>query len=194
MARAGRGRAGLLRDGRARPVDRRAEPRRAGPPPGPGVAGRRRAGVPRRPSAASPAVGPADPATGRPPARATATWWSPPSPAAPTPPTPRCMVAAGPAGPAGGRARALGQALGQDLAGPRLAGGHGLPGPGRADRAARRSSASTWSGFGCTTCIGNSGPLLPGVSEAVAGARPVGRRRCCRATGTSRAGSTPTSG
>ncbi|HAM03804.1 MAG TPA: aconitate hydratase, partial [Acidimicrobiaceae bacterium] len=22
-------------------------------------------------------------------------------------------------------------------------------------------------GFGCTTCIGNSGPLLPGVSEAV---------------------------
>ena len=25
-------------------------------------------------------------------------------------------------------------------------------------------------GFGCTTCIGNSGPLLPGVSEAVSGA------------------------
>ena len=29
-------------------------------------------------------------------------------------------------------------------------------------------------GFGCTTCIGNSGPLLPGVSEAVHERRPVG--------------------
>ena len=49
-------------------------------------------------------------------------------------------------------------------------------------------------GFGCTTCIGNSGPLLPGVSEAVHDRRPVGGRRCCRATATSRDGSIPTSG
>ena len=32
-------------------------------------------------------------------------------------------------------------------------------------------------GFGCTTCIGNSGPLLPGVSDAVAERRPGRRRR-----------------
>jgi aconitate hydratase len=40
------------------------------------------------------------------------------------------------------------------------------------ERAGLTSSLSTLGfdlvGFGCTTCIGNSGPLLPGVSEAVA--------------------------
>ena len=34
-------------------------------------------------------------------------------------------------------------------------------------RAARRRWASTSPGYGCTTCIGNSGPLLEGVSDAV---------------------------
>ena len=49
-------------------------------------------------------------------------------------------------------------------------------------------------GYGCTTCIGNSGPLLDGVTEAVQGGRPLRRRRCSRATGTSRGASTPTCG
>ena len=30
-------------------------------------------------------------------------------------------------------------------------------------------------GYGCTTCIGNSGPLLDGVTDAVQGRGPVGR-------------------
>ena len=54
-----------------------------------------------------------------------------------------------------------------------------------------RSSASTSAGYGCTTCIGNSGPLIPEVSQAVnvdADSRSPRRP----ATATSRAGSTPT--
>ena len=47
-------------------------------------------------------------------------------------------------------------------------------------------------GYGCTTCIGNSGPLPDPIADAVRGERPGGRRRCCRATATSRAASTPT--
>ena len=40
-------------------------------------------------------------------------------------------------------------------------------GPGRARRPLAEVGFDLV-GFGCTTCIGNSGPLLPGVSEAVA--------------------------
>ena len=48
-------------------------------------------------------------------------------------------------------------------------------------------------GYGCTTCIGNSGPLPEPVS-ARRSTRPTSpSSRCCRATATSRAGSTPTS-
>ena len=46
-------------------------------------------------------------------------------------------------------------------------------------------------GYGCTTCIGNSGPLPEEISQAIDGARPGRRARCCRATATSRAASTP---
>ena len=59
------------------------------------------------------------------------------------------------------------EALGQDVARPGQSRRHGLPRARRARRAARRSSASTSPGYGCTTCIGNTGPLLDGVSEAV---------------------------
>ena len=46
-------------------------------------------------------------------------------------------------------------------------------------------------GYGCTTCIGNSGPLIPEVSEAVN--EPTSPwSACSRATATSRAGSTRT--
>ena len=47
-------------------------------------------------------------------------------------------------------------------------------------------------GFGCTTCIGNSGPLLEGVSEASSPSTTSRSRRSSRATGTSRGASTPT--
>ena len=48
-------------------------------------------------------------------------------------------------------------------------------------------------GYGCTTCIGNSGPLPEEVSAAVQRATTSPWSRCCPATATSRAASTPTS-
>ena len=48
-------------------------------------------------------------------------------------------------------------------------------------------------GYGCTTCIGNSGPLIPEVSARRSTRATSPSSRCCRATATSRAGSTPTS-
>ena len=48
-------------------------------------------------------------------------------------------------------------------------------------------------GYGCTTCIGNSGPAHP-RGLAPRSTRPTSPSpACCRATATSRAGSTPTS-
>ena len=47
-------------------------------------------------------------------------------------------------------------------------------------------------GYGCTTCIGNSGPLPEEMSQAVADGTTSRSSPCCPATGTSRAGSTPT--
>ncbi len=47
-------------------------------------------------------------------------------------------------------------------------------------------------GYGCTTCIGNSGPLAPEISEADRPRRPLGRVGVVRATATSRAASIPT--
>ena len=46
-------------------------------------------------------------------------------------------------------------------------------------------------GFGCTTCIGNSGPLAPEISAAIDDNGLAVRRRCSRATATSRGASTP---
>ena len=46
-------------------------------------------------------------------------------------------------------------------------------------------------GYGCTTCIGNSGPLPVEVSEAVLNARSRRLRSPLRATGTSRPASIP---
>ena len=47
-------------------------------------------------------------------------------------------------------------------------------------------------GYGCTTCIGNSGPLPDNIADAVRKSRSGGRRPCSPATATSRAASTPT--
>ena len=72
LARARGRRAGLLRDRRARPLHRGAQPGRAGPAPGPGAAGRVQNGLPGRPrSGAGAALGPPRAA---PTSCATATW------------------------------------------------------------------------------------------------------------------------
>jgi aconitase A len=44
-------------------------------------------------------------------------------------------------------------------------------------------------GYGCTTCIGNSGPLQKEISKAINDRATWSRPRSCRATATSRAGS-----
>ena len=49
-------------------------------------------------------------------------------------------------------------------------------------------------GYGCTTCIGNSGPLPPADLQGDRGRRPGGRRGAVAATATSRAASTPRCG
>ena len=83
------------------------------------------------------------------------------------------------------------QALGQDLACARLEGRHRVPRPRRAHRAARELGFNLV-GYGCTTCIGNSGPLPRGDLRRRS-ARPIWRSsRCSRATATSRGASTRT--
>ena len=59
------------------------------------------------------------------------------------------------------------QAVGQDEPGAGVEGGDGLPDRSRLDAVAGEAAVSTWSGYGCTTCIGNSGPLPPPVSQGV---------------------------
>ena len=46
-------------------------------------------------------------------------------------------------------------------------------------------------GYGCTTCIGNSGPLDDAIADAIEDNNLVARRPCCRATATSRAACIP---
>ncbi len=46
-------------------------------------------------------------------------------------------------------------------------------------------------GYGCTTCIGNSGPLPAEISKAIDAGRPRRRPRCSRATATSKAACIP---
>ena len=59
------------------------------------------------------------------------------------------------------------EALGEDLARPRLPGGHRLSRDAPACRTTSTRSASTSSAIGCTTCIGNSGPLPEPISAAI---------------------------
>ena len=67
----------------------------------------------------------------------------------------------------GGRARAQGQALGQDQPRARAARWSATITPRPGCRSISTSSASTSSGYGCTTCIGNSGPLPEPIAEAI---------------------------
>jgi aconitate hydratase len=69
-------------------------------------------------------------------------------------------------GPQGAGARPEGEALGEDLAGPRFQGGHRVP-----EQAGLLNDLEALGfhvvGYGCTTCIGNSGPLPEPISEAI---------------------------
>jgi aconitate hydratase len=80
-------------------------------------------------------------------------------------------------------------ALGQDLARPGLDGGDALSGGVRPDGPLKQLGFHVV-GYGCTTCIGNSGPLRPEVSKAIADG-DLTAARCCPATATSRAACTP---
>ena len=79
---------------------------------------------------------------------------------------PQVMVAAGLAGQAGRRAGPPVQALGQDHPGPGIPGGHGLPRPGRADRATGRARLRPGR-LRLHHLHRELGPAAPGVSEAV---------------------------
>ncbi len=59
------------------------------------------------------------------------------------------------------------EAVGEDLAGSRLAGGHRLSDKPPACQADLDALGFNLVGYGCTTCIGNSGPLPAAVSEAI---------------------------
>ena len=59
------------------------------------------------------------------------------------------------------------QAVGEDVAGAGLAGRHRLPRQGQPARAISTRSGFNLAGYGCTTCIGNSGPLPDNIADAV---------------------------
>ena len=67
----------------------------------------------------------------------------------------------------GRRARAAAQALGEDEPGARLEGRHRVPAQGRARAATWTQLGFNLVGYGCTTCIGNSGPLPDDVSAEI---------------------------
>ena len=72
-----------------------------------------------------------------------------------------------PAGQKGGGEGPHGQAVGEDLARARLAGGRRISTRSRACRKISTQLGFNLVGFGCTTCIGNSGPLPEEISEAI---------------------------
>ena len=98
---------------------------------------------------------------------------------------PRLLVAAGLARAQGAAPGVEAAVLGEDLAGPRLAGGGDLS--ARAPGCWRDLEALGFGivGYGCTTCIGNSGPLPDAMRAAMA--QGAHRWRCSRAIATSRA-------
>ena len=67
----------------------------------------------------------------------------------------------------GGRARPDAQAVGEDQPGARLEGRHRVPAAGRASTPTSTQLGFNLVGYGCTTCIGNSGPLPDDVSAEV---------------------------
>ncbi len=110
---------------------------------------------------------PARPPPRRPASRATGPSRSPRSPAAPTP---RIRASSSP--PACWRARRARLGLAppgwvEDLAGTGIADGGAHPAPRRPLEDLEAVGFGIV-GYGCTTCIGNSGPLTPAIERAVA--------------------------
>ncbi len=66
------------------------------------------------------------------------------------------------------------QALGEDQPGARFARGHGLPDLRGPAQRRSRSIGFNLVGYGCTTCIGNSGPLKPEISAGVQAGHIIG--------------------
>ena len=170
---------------RAGPEHGRAEPGRPEAAAGPGGAGRTSQARASRRRSPAPHV----PAPARRRRSATAASSSPPSPPAPTPATPSVMIGARAAGEEGRREGLAGQAVGQDQPGARLEGGHPLlwTRPGSTPYLDVLGFHTV--GYGCTTCIGNSGPLPEEVAQADQRAAIWRWRRCSPATATSRAAS-----
>ena len=77
------------------------------------------------------------------------------------------MIAAGLLAKKARRARPAVQAVGEDVARPGLEGRHRVLRAGRPDRADLEALGFHLVGYGCTTCIGNSGPLPEEISEVV---------------------------
>ena len=98
-----------------------------------------------------------------------------------------------PAGQEGGRARPDGQAAHQDLARAGLARGHRVPDASAGLLPYLEKLGFYVAGYGCTTCIGNAGPLAAADRGSDRQERPGLRARCSRATATSRRASTRTS-
>ena len=69
-------------------------------------------------------------------------------------------------------ARAESEAVGEDVARARLEGRDRVLRAGRPARTTSTQLGFNLVGYGCTTCIGNSGPLPEEISEAVNDARP----------------------
>ena len=95
-------------------------------------------------------------------------------------------------GQEGGRGRPGAQALGEDHAGARLQGSHGLLRARRPDSRTWRSSASTWSATAAPPASATPA-RCPRRSARRSPRTTSPSSRCCPATGTSRAGSTRTS-
>ena len=72
-----------------------------------------------------------------------------------------------PAGEEGGGEGPHQQAVGEEQPGAGLEGGHRVPERRGAVAVPRRSSGFNLVGYGCTTCIGNSGPLPDDVSAVI---------------------------
>ena len=83
------------------------------------------------------------------------------------------------------------QALGEDLAVARLAGGRRLPRSAAACSISLDALGFQPTGFGCMTCMGNSGPLAAAIAEAIESNGLATAWRCCRATAISKAASIP---
>ncbi len=80
---------------------------------------------------------------------------------------PSVMIGAGLVAKKAHAARSYAQAVGEDVAGAGFDRGDGVLQKSGIGGRFRTRWDLTWSGFGCTTCIGNSGPLPDEISKSI---------------------------